>query len=176
MKISIYIDEEKAEKCCYKDRLETLSLLAKELGYTDIEDLIIKSKNYSLEEYIIGNEIKERYVWIIANLLGLPADVTLERITASVMAKTDQFVTQVRLCSTLIQVVKAAFIVLGSESIRDLAENVFNECKEILEMHKNDYTYDGCYSAAKRKYAQEIQYLFFIEGRIKKQKIPEKKK
>lgn len=84
-------------------KLEILSLLAKELGYTDIEDLIVKSKNYSLEKYVVPNEIKERYVWIIANLLGLPADVTLERITTSVMTKTDQFVTQVRLCSTLIQ-------------------------------------------------------------------------
>lgn len=47
--------------------------------------------------------------------------------------------------------------------------------KKFWKCIKNEYTYDGCYSAAKRKYAQEIQYLFFMEGRIKEQKILENK-
>lgn len=92
---------------------------------------------------------------VISKLLGLGADVTLERITPAVAKKVDEFLNEANKCSNRIAALGyIAGLILGTAF--DIIARVQGWAKGANAI------FAGCYFALKRKYAEEIQYLFFM--------------
>jgi hypothetical protein len=109
---------------------------------------------------------KRGYVYVISKLLGLSADATIERITPRVAAKVDEFLREANRCTFKIRLFGALFtgapqglfaIIknLGILVVLDILEKIVSKSQNIGM---------PCYFALKRKYAQEVQYIFFEEG------------
>ena len=109
-------------------------------------------------------EDKEKYVMIISRLLGLRADATIERITPTVAKKVDEFLDEAARCTKRIERVNKIFIALGRGNIMKAIKQTIEMWLDELERDQADYINIACYVILKRKYAQEVQYIFFMEG------------
>lgn len=119
----------------------------------------------------LTDEQKQLCYEIIARLLGLRADVTMERITPAVAQKVQEFLDEVSQCSGRAkQIMDAYFSLFGKMSkIYDFFGNIADLIEKIYEAEEKSKRmsvfFAPCYFSAKNKYAQEIQYLFFMEGK-----------
>ena len=102
---------------------------------------------------------------IISKLLGLSADVTMERITPAVAKKVDEFINEANDCSNKIAILGyLSMLVPGGTILKYIGYlgAAFDIIARIEGWAKGaNAIFAGCYFVLKRKYAQEIQYLFF---------------
>jgi hypothetical protein len=103
---------------------------------------------------------------VISKLLGLGADVTLERITPAVAKKVDEFLSEASACSDRIAALGYLSNLISGGSILNFVGLIGAALDIIARIHGwakgANVIFAGCYFVLKRKYAQEIQYLFFM--------------
>lgn len=103
---------------------------------------------------------------VISKLLGLGADVTLERITPAVAKKVDEFLNEANKCSNRIAALGYIVGLIPGGSILKFIGYIgtaFDIIARVQGWAKGaNAIFAGCYFALKRKYAEEIQYLFFM--------------
>ncbi|KAA3684594.1 hypothetical protein [Campylobacter fetus] len=106
---------------------------------------------------------------VISKLLGLKADVTMERITPRVAQKVEEYINETSSCSDRIK----DFIFLYRNLLPDGVlkkftgdiQDAIDKVNEIESKTKNlNIVFAPCFFTTKRRYAQEIQYIFFDEG------------
>ena len=106
---------------------------------------------------------------VISRLLGLRADVTMERITTRVAKKVEEYINETTQCSDRIKNYIAGFLFLLPQGVLvkfvESVQDAIDQINEIEgEVRKLNIIFAPCYFATRRKYAQEIQYIFFDEG------------
>lgn len=106
---------------------------------------------------------------IIARLLGLRADVTLERITPRVAQKVDEFIKETTECSGRIKgFINEILKVLPNKKIADFVGDIASAIEKVSNWEGKakglSPVFAPCYFVTKNKYAQEVQYIFFDEG------------
>ena len=106
---------------------------------------------------------------VISRLLGLRADVTMERITPRVAKKVEEYINETTQCSDRIKNYIAGFLFLLPQGVLvkfvESVQDAIDQINEIEgEVRKLNIIFAPCYFATRRKYAQEIQYIFFDEG------------
>lgn len=111
-------------------------------------------------------EVKEAYVEAASRLLGLRADATVERMSPKAMDKIDEFLQEVYKCNRVPSFILSC---IGEIINTLLPRKISNVATAIIEIKKLENAikrqnpiFAGCYFAAKNKYAQELQYIFFM--------------
>lgn len=115
----------------------------------------------------MSEDEKQGYVYVISKLLGLQADATIERITPRVAEKVDEFLREANRCTLKIKLFAPLYIggVLKNlfKIVRGLVIVVVLDIIEKIVLEVQSIS-APCYFVLKRKYAQEIQYIFFEES------------
>ena len=106
---------------------------------------------------------------IIARLLRLRADVTLERITPRVAQKVEEFFNETAECSGRIkEFIKKFMSKLPQNKLTNYAGKIVDAINDVSEFEGKikglNPIFAPCYFVTKNKYAQEVQYIFFDEG------------
>lgn len=172
MRIEIIIDDEAIVKKDCGCKAKKVIDLIDNLNEEEFE----KVKFYLLQREsraILTIEEKEAYVDIIGKLLGLPADATVDRITPAVVKMVDEFLAKIKDCvkqikfgyelySDLTSYLEALKLMQTTRSRNIILEHIKTRVKQIVEKEVDKVLEIACYAALKRKYAQEVQYLFFM--------------
>lgn len=197
MRIEIIIDDEAIVKkdCSCKAKAKKITNLFTQLEQVDSEEKAIEfaSQLNSIDDLcnVIGDpaltqltnradyilETKEAYVEVIAEILGLRADATINRITPAVIKKVDEFINKIETCLQHFKDAYGYYSCLGSllDLIKTYQANknqiiatvILGKIKSeivniLLEEKLTQLVQLACYVTIKRTYAQEVQYLFFM--------------
>ena len=106
---------------------------------------------------------------VISKLLGLSADVTIERITPAVAKKVEEYIKVTTECSDRIKkYIRLYLLLLPSGILINLVGGVQDAIDRINEIEKQitglNPIFAPCFFATRRRFAQEIQQIFFEEG------------
>jgi hypothetical protein len=102
---------------------------------------------------------------IIARLLGLEADVTLERITPRVAQKVDEFIKETTECSGQMKgFINEILKVLPNRKIADFAGSVASAIEKVSNWEgkakRLSPAFAPCCFVTRRKYAEEVWGIF----------------
>lgn len=102
---------------------------------------------------------------IIARLLGLEADVTLERITPRVAQKVDEFIKGTTECSSQMKgFINEILKVLLNRKIADFVGSVASAIEKVSNWEgkakRLSPAFAPCYFVTRRKYAEEVWGIF----------------
>lgn len=113
-------------------------------------------------------EIKQVYISIADKLLGLGADANENNMTDEAINVINEFLIAVSECSRIPNGILQAFrdligLLIKNKPIKDLY-TALSMISDIEKSIKNQQSiFIGCYFAAKNKYAQELQRVFFFQ-------------